>query len=78
MVNPPVKSVLYWCGDCNIPLLGRTCGCGCKGVAIPLIRPYDVRPALKADMDLLRDLLARRFGCGEIPNVILLNKTGGL
>lgn len=78
MVNPPVKSVLYWCSECNIPLLGRTCGCGREGRRIALNRPYDVRPALKTDMDLMRDLLARRFGCREIPTVILLNKTGGL
>jgi 3'-phosphoadenosine 5'-phosphosulfate sulfotransferase (PAPS reductase)/FAD synthetase/predicted RNA-binding protein with PUA domain len=78
MVSPPVKSHLYWCMECNVPLLGRTCGCGCKGRDIELIKPYDVRPALKADMDLLRDLLARRFGCADIPDVVLFNKTGGL
>jgi len=78
MVNPPVKSVLYWCPECNVPLLGRTCRCGREGSGIPLLKPYDVRPALKADMDILHSILASRFGCTDIPNVILFNKTGGL
>jgi len=74
----PVKSVLYWCSTCNIPLLGRTCGCGGEGKRIDLLKPYDVRPALKSDMALVGSLLEGQFGCHEIPALLLFNKSGGL
>src|SRR5690606_11309475 len=73
-----VKKVLYWCPRCNIPLLGRSCMCGAEGRAIPLLRPYDARPALKADRDLLAWLLDERYGTDTLPRVIVLNKTGGI
>jgi len=78
MKEPPVKKVLYWCDQCNIPLLGRTCGCGSEGHPIPLLRPYDARPALKGDHDLLARLLFERYGTGALPRVVILNKTGGI
>jgi 3'-phosphoadenosine 5'-phosphosulfate sulfotransferase (PAPS reductase)/FAD synthetase len=78
MREPPVKKVLYWCRACNVPLLGKTCGCGAEGDRIPLLKPYDARPALGADRELLRNLLSERFGIRELPRIILFNKTGGL
>jgi len=78
MREPPLKNVLYWCAECNIPLLGRTCGCGTVGHAISLLRPYDARPALKGDRDLLARLLRERYGTDALPAVVLLNKTGGM
>lgn len=76
--EPAVKNTLYWCKTCNVPLIGRTCGCGASGEAIPLNKPYDLRPALTADQELITRLLRERFGQIPVPNVILLNKTGGL
>lgn len=78
MREPPVKKVLYWCSRCNIPLLGRLCGCGAEGHAVPLLRPYDARPALRGDRDLLVRLLRERHGTDRLPQVIVLNKTGGM
>ncbi len=78
MPEPPVKKLLYWCRACNVPLLGRSCACGNAGDAIPLLQPYDVRPALAADMDLLRRLLFSRFGPVPLPRLVLFNKTGGV
>ncbi|PKL60547.1 MAG: phosphoadenosine phosphosulfate reductase, partial [Methanomicrobiales archaeon HGW-Methanomicrobiales-4] len=76
--EPAVKKTLYWCRTCNVPLVGRTCGCGATGEAVPLHKPYDLRPALPADQDLITRLLQERFGNIPVPQVILLNKTGGL
>ena len=76
--EPAVKKILYWCKTCNVPLIGRTCGCGAPGEAIPLYKPYDLRPALSADQALITRLLRDRFGNIPVPNVMLLNKTGGL
>jgi cysteine desulfurase/selenocysteine lyase len=78
MREPPVKKTLYWCDTCNVPLIGKTCACGAEGRAIPLQEPYDIRPALTADMALIRSLLAGRFGVAPLPRVVLLNKGSGL
>jgi cysteine desulfurase/selenocysteine lyase len=76
--EPPVKKILYWCDRCNVPLIGRTCACGAEGRAIELLQPYDVRPALAADMALIIRLVRERFGNVPVPTVLLLNKTGGV
>ncbi len=78
MREPPVKKVLFWCHTCGVPLLGRNCACGAEGARVPLLKPYDVRPALQADRDLLNTLLSSRFGIRDIPRIVLFNKTGGL
>ncbi|MBN1166442.1 MAG: phosphoadenosine phosphosulfate reductase family protein [Methanospirillaceae archaeon] len=74
----PVKKTLYWCDQCDIPLLGKLCGCGATGRSVPLLQPYDLRPVLTADGDCLTSLVRERFGDVPLPQVMLLNKTGGL
>jgi cysteine desulfurase/selenocysteine lyase len=76
--EPPVKKTLYWCPECNVPLIARSCAAGHEGRPIPLLEPFDVRPALAADRDLIVSLLRERFGPVPVPRVVLLNKTGGL
>jgi cysteine desulfurase/selenocysteine lyase len=76
--EPAVKKFLYWCDLCNVPLIGRTCACKTRVREIPLLQPHDVRPALAADMALIRRLLTGRFGDVPLPRVVLLNKTGGV
>ncbi|PWR73595.1 aminotransferase class V-fold PLP-dependent enzyme [Methanospirillum stamsii] len=77
MHEPAVKKTLYWCEHCNIPLIARSCSCGGEGKTIPLLQPYDLRPALSADRNLIYELIASQFGEIPLPKVILLNKTGG-
>ncbi|ABN07291.1 aminotransferase, class V [Methanocorpusculum labreanum Z] len=70
---------LYWCPACNIPLLAKTCACGNESIKISLQQPYDVRPALKADHDLISSLIKQRFGDAvTLPKILVLNKAGGL
>ncbi|MDI6866218.1 aminotransferase class V-fold PLP-dependent enzyme [Methanoculleus sp.] len=76
--EPAVKKVLYWCDRCNVPLIGRTCGCKASSREVALLPPHDLRPALAADMALIKRLLADRFGEIPLPSVVLLNKTGGV
>lgn len=76
--EPPVKKVLFWCEHCNVPLIGPKCGCGAEGKKFPLLQPYDVRPALKGDMALIRRLVHEQFGDVPLPRIMLLNKTGGV
>jgi cysteine desulfurase/selenocysteine lyase len=78
MRDPPIKKVLYWCDQCNVPLIGKSCGCGASGRAISLLQPYDVRPALSHDRKVLASLIRDRFGGVHLPHVVLLNKTGGV
>ncbi|WP_319378906.1 aminotransferase class V-fold PLP-dependent enzyme [uncultured Methanocorpusculum sp.] len=74
-----VTKFLYWCPACNIPLLAKTCACGNESVKISLQQPYDVRPALKADHDLITSLIKQRFGDAvTLPKILVLNKAGGL
>jgi cysteine desulfurase/selenocysteine lyase len=76
--EPPVKKILYWCENCNVPLIAKSCACGREGKRIELLQPYDVRPALAADAALIKTLVYERFGTVPLPKIILLNKTGGV
>jgi cysteine desulfurase/selenocysteine lyase len=76
--EPPVKKILYWCENCNVPLIAKSCACGKEGRKIELLQPYDVRPALAADAALIKTLVYERFGTVPLPKIILLNKTGGV
>lgn len=74
-----VTKFLYWCPACNIPLLAKTCACDTDSIKIPLQQPYDIRPALKADHDLISSLIKTRFGDNvTLPKILVLNKAGGL
>ena len=77
MIEPPVKKVLYWCEECNVPLVAKTCACRKEGKRIELLQPYDVRPALGADAALIKRLITERFGNVPLQKILLLNKTGG-
>jgi cysteine desulfurase/selenocysteine lyase len=76
--EPPVKKVLYWCEQCNVPLIAKSCACGKEGKRIELLQPYDVRPVLAADYTLITKLLTDRFGHVPLARMLLLNKTGGV
>ncbi|MCX6682845.1 MAG: aminotransferase class V-fold PLP-dependent enzyme [Methanoregula sp.] len=78
MREPPVKKILYWCENCNVPLIGKICACGAEGKRITLLQPYDVRPALAEDMGLIKRLVQERFGTVPLPLIVLFNKTGGV
>ncbi|MDV0444438.1 aminotransferase class V-fold PLP-dependent enzyme [Methanorbis rubei] len=70
---------LYWCPRCNVPLVAKTCSCDAETIKIPLQQPYDIRPVLKADYDLLQKLITDRFGPRvTLPKVMVFNKAGGL
>lgn len=78
MQQPQPKEVLYWCPVCNLPLIGKKCRCGIDGRPIVLEKPHDVRPALARDREHLIELLSDRFGCSDLPRVVLLAKLGGV
>ena len=70
---------LYWCPVCNIKKKEKTCACKTESIKIDLQQPYDVRPALKGDYELIRTLIQERFGEKvTLPNILVLNKAGGM
>jgi cysteine desulfurase / selenocysteine lyase len=76
--EPPVKKVLYWCDECDVPLIAKSCACGRDGKKIDLLQPYDLRPALSADMALMKKILNERYGDVPLAKILLLNKSGGV
>ena len=78
-IRAKLMKQLYWCPVCNIPLLAKTCACKTESIKIDLQQPFDVRPALKADYELIKNLIQERFGEKvTLPNILVLNKAGGM
>ncbi|MDD4137283.1 MAG: phosphoadenosine phosphosulfate reductase, partial [Methanoregula sp.] len=78
MREPPVKKILYWCDECNVPLIAKSCTCGREGRKIELLQPWDLRPALSADRALITKLVHEKYGEVPVAKILLLNKTGGI
>ena len=78
-IHAKLMKQLFWCPHCNIPLLAKTCACDTPSIRIDLQQPFDVRPALKADYDLILKTFRERFGPRvTLPHILVLNKAGGL
>ncbi len=59
-----LKAEMYWCRNCNVPLIGRECSkCGGMGIKIRISFPGDIRPALEHDYREIR--LGIKFEVGE-------------
>lgn len=72
-----VSARIYWCDQCNLPLLTRVCGaCSGEGRPLKLTPPADARPALGADYVGLWRLIEGELGAAPYPRrrVVLLNK----
>jgi phosphoadenosine phosphosulfate reductase len=72
-------SVIYWCGRCNLPLIGNKCHlCGGTAHPVRLGQPGDVRFCSPFERDVLRDLLKEDYGIDPFGNrIVLLNKVPG-
>lgn len=68
--------MLYWCAECNLPVLGKTCACGAATEKIDITPPGDIRPAFQYDIDLINRTTERQFGVKLIPDgrLVVLNK----
>ncbi|MCS7139882.1 MAG: phosphoadenosine phosphosulfate reductase family protein [Candidatus Nezhaarchaeota archaeon] len=75
-----VSAKLYWCLNCNVPLIAPQCGlCGSKAVKAHGSPPRDFRPAFNYDMRILKETIEKELGakaCKVIvpSDVVLLNK----
>jgi phosphoadenosine phosphosulfate reductase len=70
---------IFWCDQCNVPLLAGTCGaCGNGGRVVPLSPPGDVRPCSPYERGILGRLLVDNYGVDPIGDrIVLLNKIPG-
>jgi len=80
IVWPIVKKV-YWCENCNIPVLTSRCPkCGGEVYRLPLSDPGDARPAFERDYKALRAAYIYEFGTEKGletllgKSVLILNK----
>ncbi len=75
------KVELYWCDECNVPLIKNKCSiCNKEGRAVDLTPPGDVRPALKHDLELLKTIFKDVTSDLSFldDRVILLNRIPGI
>ena len=70
------KLKLWWCDECNLPLLTKKCEiCNSIGRKINITPPGDVRPAFTGDLKIINSLLEDRYGIDEgLRGVVLLNR----
>lgn len=70
---------IFWCGKCNLPLIGEKCGrCGSKGEVLQLSQPADIRFCSPYEREVLDRQLYSAFGCNPLgEKLILLNKIPG-
>jgi phosphoadenosine phosphosulfate reductase len=80
------KVALYWCKNCNVPLIDNfNCGiCNSRPYQVKISPPGDVKPAFQADYHTLKETVNRQFGEGvgsalfSQKNIVLMNRIGGL
>ncbi|MCK5317634.1 MAG: hypothetical protein KAJ55_06950, partial [Anaerolineales bacterium] len=68
--------LLYWCAECNLPVLGKKCACGSATQKLNITPPGDIRPAFPYDIDLVNSTTEKQFGKKLIPEgrLVVLNK----
>ncbi len=69
------KLKLYWCDECNVPLLSGKCGlCRKRGRKVRITPPGEVRIGFEGDMDILNETLERSFGVRIDEHLVLFNR----
>ncbi len=59
----PIRGKLWWCPNCNVPLLGPECSkCGGRGIPVRLTEPGDAKPWFAGEEGKLRRALVEEFG----------------
>ncbi|WP_440953449.1 phosphoadenosine phosphosulfate reductase domain-containing protein [Methanococcoides sp. FTZ1] len=76
---PEKHPVLFWCSECNAPLIKPECGsCGGEVLEVKLSGTGDIRFCSPYERDVLGELLLSEYGCDPIgQHMVLLNKIPG-
>ncbi|AGB05383.1 PAPS reductase/FAD synthetase family protein [Aciduliprofundum sp. MAR08-339] len=69
------KIKLYWCDECNVPLVSKGCGiCGNEGRRVEITPPGEVRIGFEGDLKLLNRALEKQFGTVIRDHLVLFNR----
>jgi len=70
------KMLLHWCEACNVPVLGKRCGCGKSTKKVEVTPPGDIRPAFDYDIKRINSVSEKQFNASLIPegHLVVLNK----
>jgi phosphoadenosine phosphosulfate reductase len=70
------KMLLHWCEACNVPVLGKKCGCGKSTKKVEVTPPGDIRPAFDYDIKRINSVSEKEFNAPLIPegHLVVLNK----
>jgi len=70
------KMLLHWCEACNVPVLGKKCGCGKSTKKVEVTPPGDIRPAFNYDIKRINSVSEKQFNAPLIPegHLVVLNK----
>jgi phosphoadenosine phosphosulfate reductase len=70
------KMLLHWCEACNVPVLGKKCGCGKSTKKVEVTPPGDIRPAFDYDIKRINSVSEKQFNTPLIPegHLVVLNK----
>jgi phosphoadenosine phosphosulfate reductase len=73
------KDYIFWCMECNVPLLDEKCNiCGKESKRIDLSQPADVRFCSPYEKSVFHDILMSTYECDPFTDrIILLNKIPG-
>ncbi len=68
--------LLYWCPDCNVPVLGKKCACDTKTFHVEITPPGDIRPAFDHDINHINRISEKQFNRPLLAenSVVVLNK----
>ncbi|MEM1558241.1 MAG: phosphoadenosine phosphosulfate reductase family protein [Thermoproteota archaeon] len=66
---------LFWCKECNVPLLGEECNrCGSNAMEIRLPPYTDPRPAFQGDFEIIREAVVNCYGEDITDSIIAENR----
>ncbi len=70
------EMLLHWCKSCNVPVLGKKCGCGAKTKKVTVTPPGDIRPAFEHDIEHINSISIEQFNVPLISpdRLVVLNK----
>jgi phosphoadenosine phosphosulfate reductase len=76
----PGQDHIFWCHNCNLPLLSGQCICGRPADRIVLSPPADIRLCSSSARALLKKLFDQNYGFSDFldERIILLNKIAGI
>ncbi|MEM3492737.1 MAG: phosphoadenosine phosphosulfate reductase family protein [Thermoplasmata archaeon] len=75
------RARLYWCDNCNIPLIAQQCSlCKGRGREILLYHGMEIRPGFEYTVQRINEILAENYGVENAlgTRTVLLHKVAGL